>query len=259
MQLKTAFLTGLALVSTASAAIFTIAADPDGFEPVQMAQAQPAQPTQFINGKPGRVTPAHGSYASPFLPPTPAVTPARSDWSSRGAAQPSGSKACEEAIMKAETRYGLPPFILQAIAITESGQGGKPSPWAMNIKGKSHYAQGRAEVEAIVAHHGARASIDIGCNQINLRWHGSKFDDWRQLLDPEINADYAARYLRELRQETGSWGKAVAAYHSRTNWRGAGYACTVSRNYGRLLGDKRKGCGPNIDQLTAYLSERKKA
>lgn len=161
--------------------------------------------------------------------------------------------------MNAEARYGLPPFILQAIAITESGQGGKPSPWAMNIKGRSHYAQGRAEVEAIVTRLGARASIDIGCNQVNLRWHGSKFADWRQLLDPETNADYAARYLRDLRQETGSWGRAVAAYHSRTNWRGADYACKVSRNYGRLLGDKRKGCGPNIDQLTAYLSARNKA
>lgn len=257
MQLRAALITGLTLVCTGMAAIITIASGPDGFEPVQMAQAQPVITGPTSEYLPGHNTGAPVSYASPFLPPQPAAVPAEQGWSSTSSDAPSGPQACEAAIMHAEDRYSLPPFILQAIAITESGQGGKPSPWAMNIKGRSHYAGGRSEVEAIVARHGSRASIDIGCTQVNLRWHGDQFADWRQLLDPEFNADYAARYLRELRRETGSWGMAVAAYHSRTNWRGADYACKVSRNYGRLLGDRRKGCGPNIDQLTAYLSARK--
>jgi len=164
-----------------------------------------------------------------------------------------GDGVCQAAIAQAEKKYNLPPYILQAIALTESGRGGDPYPWAMNIKGRAYYASGPAEVEQIVRQHGERSSIDIGCSQVNLKYHGHRFSDWRVLLDPVTNADYAAFHLVELYREMGGWSKAVAAYHSRTNWRGANYACKVSQNYGNLLGDRRKGCGPDIERLATYL------
>lgn len=164
-----------------------------------------------------------------------------------------GNSDCSVAITNAERKYGIPPHMLRAIAITESGRNGEPYPWAMNIKGRAHYASNPQEMVSIVNSHGSRSSIDIGCAQINLKYHGHRFTDWTNLIDPQTNADYAAYHLLELRREFGGWSKAVAAYHSRTSWRGANYACAVSRNYGRIFGDDRKGCGPDIEMLAAHL------
>ena len=160
---------------------------------------------------------------------------------------------CNTAISNAEHKYGIPPYMLRAIAITESGREGQPYPWAMNIQGRAHYAKDPQEIVSIVSRYGSRSSIDIGCTQVNLKWHGHRFADWKSLIDPQTNADYAAYHLLELRREFGSWSKAVSAYHSRTGWRGANYACAVSRNYGRILGDRRSGCGPDIELLAAHL------
>ena len=166
------------------------------------------------------------------------------------AISPSG---CEQAISAAEKKYNLPPYLLQAIALTESGTNNRPNPLAMNIKGKSYYARSAQEVINIVGQHGSRSSIDIGCAQINLKYHGERFPDWRVLITPAGNSEYAAFHLTELYRERGSWSRAVAAYHSRTPWRGTNYACLVSRKYGQIFGDNRKGCGPNIEMLAAYL------
>jgi len=160
---------------------------------------------------------------------------------------------CNTAIGNAEVKYGIPTHMLRAIAITESGRNGQPYPWAMNIQGRAHYAQNPAEIVSIVNRHGSRSSIDIGCTQVNLKWHGHRFADWKSLIDPQTNADYAAYHLLELRREFGNWSRAVSAYHSRTGWRGANYACAVSRNYGRIFGDRRSGCGPDIEMLAAHL------
>ena len=160
---------------------------------------------------------------------------------------------CNTAIANAERKYGIPPYMLRAIAITESGREGQPYPWAMNIQGRAHYAKDPQEIVSIVNRYGSRSSIDIGCAQVNLKWHAHRFADWKSLIDPQTNADYAAYHLLELRREFGNWSRAVSAYHSRTGWRGANYACSVSRNYGRILGDTRSGCGPDIEMLAAHL------
>ena len=165
-----------------------------------------------------------------------------------------GDSDCGRAIAAAERKYGIPPHMLHAIALTESGREGQPYPWAMNIKGRAHYAGSPQEMVNIVNQHGTSSSIDIGCTQVNLKWHGHRFADWRSLIDPQTNADYAAYHLLELRREFGGWSKAVSAYHSRTSWRGANYACAVSRNYGRIFGDNRPGCGPDIEMLAARLT-----
>ena len=62
---------------------------------------------------------------------------------------------------------------------------------------------------------GAR-SFDVGCFQINYRWHGQHFSSVQEMFDPLINARYAARYLTELYNEKGNWLDAAGAYHSRT-------------------------------------------
>jgi soluble lytic murein transglycosylase-like protein len=61
-------------------------------------------------------------------------------------------------------------------------------------------------------------SIDVGCAQINLMYHPSAFASVEQAFDPASNADYAARFLKELRDTTagGNWMTAAGDYHSLT-------------------------------------------
>lgn len=160
---------------------------------------------------------------------------------------------CVYHIREAEKRYNLPPYLLHAIALTESGKGGKPHPHAMNIMGKSYFGKSTGDMESVVNRYGAGSSIDVGCMQINLKYHAKRFRDWRSLLMPQYNAEYGALYLTELYREFGSWTKAVAAYHSRTSWKGANYVCLVTRRYGQIFGSNRPGCGPNIEDMVRLM------
>lgn len=161
---------------------------------------------------------------------------------------------CERSIRKAEKRYNLPPYLLAAIALTESGREGKPSPVAMNIGGRAYFAAGNEDMQNVVARNGGEgASIDVGCLQINLRWHASRFKDWRSLLVPAYNAEYAAMYISELYRRYGTWTGAVGAYHSRTQWRSANYACLVSRRWSQIFGSVRAGCGADIEAMARLM------
>lgn len=160
---------------------------------------------------------------------------------------------CERSIRKAEIRYGLPPYLLHAIALTESGRGGRPTPTAMNIQGRAYFATGTRDMEAVVARFGVRSSIDVGCMQVNLKYHAGRFRDWRSLLIPEYNAEYAALYLTELRKRYGTWNGAVGAYHNKTPWRAANYACLVSRKWSQMFGSSRPGCGASIEAMARYM------
>jgi soluble lytic murein transglycosylase-like protein len=155
-----------------------------------------------------------------------ACTPARA------AEDPWG--ACQRAIVAAEAGAGLPRGLLLAVARVESGRprpGGGVAPWpfAINAAGESRFPETRnaaiAEVEALRAD-GLR-SIDVGCMQVNLLHHPDAFPDLQAAFDPARNVAYAARFLRELRQRTGSWADAVANYHSAEPGRGLAYHARV--------------------------------
>lgn len=59
-------------------------------------------------------------------------------------------------------------------------------------------------------------SVDIGMMQINWKFHGRHFDSLSQLFEPEVNVNYAAKYLNQLLKEHHSIEQAVAFYHSNT-------------------------------------------
>ena len=119
-----------------------------------------------------------------------------------------------------------------------SGGSGDPRawPWTSNIRGRGHYydSKGHAlkHLETVAA--SGERSFDVGCMQLNYRWHGARFDTLAQMIDPAQNVDYAARYLRELRDETGDWDKATRYYHSRDPSRGEAYLGRVRRALARL-------------------------
>jgi len=129
---------------------------------------------------------------------------------------------CEQATVQAAEKTGVPLSVLQAIALVESGRtlGGqrRPWPWTVNFAGEGSWYNSRAEAEQAVADRQASGStnFDIGCFQINHRWHGDAFADVAAMFDPDANALYAAEFLLDLFNETGTWPDAAAAYHSRT-------------------------------------------
>ena len=60
-----------------------------------------------------------------------------------------------------------------------------------------------------------KTNVDVGCMQLNIKWHAKYFSNFSEMLSPTHNTLYAAKYLEQLYKETGSWMKAVKYYHSR--------------------------------------------
>lgn len=129
---------------------------------------------------------------------------------------------CESAALRAAGETGVPADVLLAITLTETGrhQQGRlrPWPWTANAEGVGHWFDTPDEATAFARGLLARGQrlFDLGCFQINWRWHGEHFAAPESLLDPLLSARYAARLLDELRRELGSWEAAAGAYHSRT-------------------------------------------
>ncbi|MBB5693056.1 lytic transglycosylase domain-containing protein, partial [Muricoccus pecuniae] len=155
----------------------------------------------------------------------------------RGEAQAGGDwSACRQAIAEAEPSSGLPPGLLGAIALVESGARdpatgrASPWPWSYNAEGAGRAAPGRAEAIAEVSALLARGvrSVDVGCMQVNLLHHPRAFASLAEGFDPRANLAYAIRFLRELYARTGDWGEAVARYHSGEAERGQAYRRRVA-------------------------------
>jgi hypothetical protein len=129
---------------------------------------------------------------------------------------------CEAAARDAAAETGVPLKVLEAIALAESGRdyGGtrRPWPWTVNFGGPGFWYDSSEEAQLAISERQAvgTTNFDVGCFQINHRWHGDAFETMAQMFDPAANARYAARFLLQLYQETGSWPDAAAAYHSRT-------------------------------------------
>ncbi|MDZ4095827.1 MAG: transglycosylase SLT domain-containing protein [Paracoccaceae bacterium] len=140
---------------------------------------------------------------------------------------------CEDAAQKAADATGVPWKILHAITLAETGrsQDGQrnsvphPWPWTVHTQGDGHWFSTPQEARDFIA---ARQSegernIDIGCFQLNLRWHATHFSSVEQMLDPLENALYAAKFLSGLFAEMGDWRRAAGAYHSRNSQRAEHY------------------------------------
>ena len=128
---------------------------------------------------------------------------------------------CLHAARQAGEESGVPYDVLAAITLTETGRTRQartqPWPWTVNMEGEGEWFD--APSEALDFVHRRRAagatSFDIGCFQINHRWHGEHFTSIESMFDPLTNARYAARFLRELHREFGDWSLAAGAFHSR--------------------------------------------
>ncbi|MEL6767250.1 MAG: hypothetical protein AAFP17_08720 [Pseudomonadota bacterium] len=105
----------------------------------------------------------------------------------------------------------------------------------MNASGTGSWFDTRSAALDSAARRLARGdrNFDLGCFQINHRWHGDAFPSLKAMIDPQTNADYAARFLRSLHSETGDWMTAAGLYHSRTPALARAYRARVARFLGR--------------------------
>ncbi|WP_127113161.1 lytic transglycosylase domain-containing protein [Shimia sediminis] len=149
---------------------------------------------------------------------------------------------CDLAAQTASMRWGIPADVLWALTRTETGRNraGKlqPWPWTVNVEGQGRWFATRDESQAFAyqQYKLGKRSFDLGCFQINYKWHGQKFTSLESMLDPQANADYAASFLQTLYSEFGNWSEAVAAFHSRTPEFAEKYQARYERIYASLDG-----------------------
>ena len=142
---------------------------------------------------------------------------------------------CRNAAIQAADKHGVPREVMVAITLVETrtkrdGVSG-PWPWTVNVAGKGNWFDSRAAalVHAQQALAGGQTSFDVGCFQLNYRWHGQHFASIDMMFEPGPSGDYAARFLKSLYGETGEWIRASGLYHSRTAHHAKRYRGLVAR------------------------------
>ena len=166
------------------------------------------------------------------------------------AAKP-GRNICEQHMVRASKAHNVPIGMLYAVGLTETGQAGSLSPYALNVEGRAVYGIGLKDALAhfeAARRKGAKL-IDMGCMQINHYFHRDQFASLPDMLDPAKNVDYAARFLKQLHAREGTWTLAVARYHAGPNNNPAQkrYVCRVIRNmvatgFGEWTAPARRFC-----------------
>ena len=147
---------------------------------------------------------------------------------------------CELAAQKAAQASGVPEDILRTISRLETGRKSEgrfgPWPWTVNMEGKGVWFESDDAARAYVYKHfkrGAR-SFDVGCFQINYRWHHQEFTSLEEMFDPLIGAHYAAKFLKTWHRELGSWEAAAGAYHSRAPRHANRYKALFRKHYAEV-------------------------
>lgn len=145
------------------------------------------------------------------------------------------SSVCDSSAHMAAQEFEIPVDVMLALTRTETGRGGQhglnPWPWTVNMEGAGYWFASRSDALrfALDHHQSGSISFDIGCFQINYKWHGEFFDSVEDMFEPRLNAYYAARFLTQLYLEFGSWSAAAGAFHSRTPSKAESYAARFDR------------------------------
>lgn len=158
--------------------------------------------------------------------------------------QPEVFELCQIAVEKAEKTYQIKSNLLETIASVESGrwnaQAGKRVawPWTVHANGKGRYYKSKAEAVAAVKDMQQRGitNIDVGCMQINLKYHGEAFANLDEAFDPEKNVAYSAQFLRQLyKRNDQNWTKTAMHYHSRNLRKGTNYKNRLEKHYAQYV------------------------
>ena len=137
------------------------------------------------------------------------------------AATPKKNKSCEKVIETIEDLTDIPKNLLLSIGKSESGRILKNNkhviwPWTVNHAGKSLFFDTKKQMKKYVLENVEKNdfNLDVGCMQVNLKWHKNNFKKISDMFAVEPNVSYAASFLLQLKNKHGSWDKAIKHYHS---------------------------------------------
>ncbi len=132
-----------------------------------------------------------------------------------------GKPNCEEIASVIEKEANLPKYLLSSISRVEAGRklsNGETRgwPWTLNHAGKGLFFDDKDAAlnylkQAVAS--GSR-NIDVGCMQLNYRWHKMAFSSIEEMIDPELNVRYAAKFVNELYERHNTWEDVIKHYHS---------------------------------------------
>ena len=167
---------------------------------------------------------------------------------------------CDPLIRRYEAAHGIPHKLLTAISLVESGRKVQGSivawPWTINANGKPYVFATKGQAISMVRklRQIGITSIDVGCMQVNLKQHPEAFSTLDAAFDPETNIAYAAKFLKAKQKNKGSWGHAVAHYHSATAKFHLPYKAKVLKTWAKVQNGKMTYREPlDIKKLTAEM------
>ncbi len=166
---------------------------------------------------------------------------------------------CQNAAKQVEAQTGTPKSLLTAISLAESGRWDDKQkasyswPWTVTTGGPTTYFASKEEaIEGVKALQAKGVTnIDVGCMQVNLRYHPHAFSSLEDAFDPVTNVGYGARFLTGLQKETNSWPDATARYHSADPKKGGDYRDRVLALWERVTGRKSAELGT----VTTYQAD----
>ena len=127
---------------------------------------------------------------------------------------------CEKIIKNIELQTDIPKGLLLGIGKAEAIRKINNKyiiwPWTINHAGKSLFFDTKKQMTNYVFKNLQKndLNIDVGCMQINIKWHKNNFKKISDMFEIDPNISYAASFLKQLKNRHGSWDEAIKYYHS---------------------------------------------
>ena len=154
------------------------------------------------------------------------------------------SNSCEKTIESIELQTDIPKGLLLAMgkaeAIRKINNKSIIWPWTVNHAGKSMFFDTKKQMRNYVFKNLKRNdfNIDVGCMQINIKWHKNNFKKIADMFEVSPNISYAASFLLQLKNKHGSWDKAIKHYHSSDPKKNIPYLIKVKSFWKKFEGEK---------------------
>ena len=151
---------------------------------------------------------------------------------------------CENTIENIEIQTEIPKGLLLSIGKAEAIRKIKNKfviwPWTLNHAGKSMFFDTKKQMRNYVFKNLKRNdfNIDVGCMQINIKWHKNNFKKISDMFEVDPNISYAASFLQQLKNKYGSWDKAIKHYHSSDPKKNKPYLIKVKSFWKKVEEDK---------------------
>ena len=127
---------------------------------------------------------------------------------------------CEKIIKNIELQTDIPKGLLLGIGKVEAIRKLNNKyiiwPWTINHAGKSLFFDTKKQMKNYVFKNLQKNdfNIDVGCMQINIKWHKNNFSKISDMFEIDPNISYAASFIKQLKNRHGSWDEAIKYYHS---------------------------------------------